>query len=379
MKPAQRAAKIRHTVQQLHNGYQVGFAGQPRLTRAAGQLDAWVAQLKSLSPQVKALPPQFRKELDEQIKSRVSLYTKEAEAIRQAQEINVVSQVAYGFIEWANLHSDRYQRHFAGQSRNTRDGSLLSELIVEAQVMLQQAREHLESNRSELVESAVSDLENRIERLAESEQMYQSELKAITEAQEEAGSAQERADLYAHLANNSFALYRSHFSGHPRNSRRLATLERCNAQLDLIAGLMQGVISGSSSALEDADRAKKNLEIVQQNLTGYKEEERQIDLAQNQLDYNGWVKGLSEAAQKVYAEYGENFANKPRSSCDPQLLCDLCDKLYDLAVQLRPFVEYSPEFEERGALLLMLDQLRLYHREFGLVTEAVKGKKEVRH
>ena len=140
MKPAQRAAKIRHTVQQLHNGYQVGFAGQPRLTRAAGQLDAWVVQLRSLTTKVKALPPQFRKELDEQIKSRISLYKKEAMAIREAQEINVVSQVAYGHVEWANLHSDRYQRHFAGQSRNTRDGSLLSELIVEAQVWLQQAQ-----------------------------------------------------------------------------------------------------------------------------------------------------------------------------------------------------------------------------------------------
>ena len=142
---------------------------------------------------------------------------------------------------------------------------------------------------------------------------------------------------------------------------------------------MKSLMKGSSAEIEDLDRARKNLEIVEQNLAGYQEEERQIDNAQNQLDYNGWVKGLSEAAQKVYEEYSANFANKPRSSCDPQLLCDLCDKLYDLAVQLRPFVEYSPEMEERGALLLMLDQLRLYHREFGLVTEAVKGKKEVRH
>ena len=64
-------------------------------------------------------------------------------------------------------------------------GVSLSELIVEAQVWLQQARDHLESNREGLIESAVTDLQSRIDRLAESEQMYQTELKAITEAQEE--------------------------------------------------------------------------------------------------------------------------------------------------------------------------------------------------
>lgn len=379
MKPAQRAAKIRHTIQQLHNGYQVGFAGQPRLSRSAGQLDAWVVQLRGLAPKVKALPPQFRQELSDQIKQRIALYSKEAIAIREAQEINLVSQIAYGHIEWANLHSDRYQRHFAGQSRNTRDGSLLSELMVEAQVWLQQTKDHLESNREEMEESSVADLESRIERLAESETMYQAELKAITESQREAGTVQERADLYAFLANQCFQLYRAHFSGHSRSSRRLATLERCNTQLDLIASQMRSLLKESKSALDHKERAEKNLEIVEQNLKGYQEEEQHIDQAQTPLDYNGWVKGLGEAAQKVYEEYGANFANKARSSCDPQLLCQLCDRLYDIGLQLRPFVEYSPEPEERGVLLLMLDQLRLYHREFVLVSEAVKAQEEVRH
>jgi len=379
MKPAQRAAKIRHTVQQLHNGYQVGFAGQPRLSRSAGQLDAWIAQLKGLAPTVKVLPPQFRKELSDQIKQRISLYSKEAIAIREAQEINLVSQIAYGHIEWANLHGDRYQRHFAGQSRNTRDGSLLSELIVEAQVWLQQSKDHLQSNREDMEESAVVDLESRIERLTESENMYQAELKAITEAQQDTGSAEERAGLYAFLANQCFKLYRTHFSGHARSSRRLATLERCNTQLELIASQMKSLIESSRSSLENIERAEKNLELMEQNLKNNQEEERQVDQAQTQLDYNGWVKGLGESAQKIYEEYSANFANKARSSCDPELLGQLCDRLYDAALQLRPFVEYSPEPEERGLLLLMLDQLRVYHREFIMVSEATKAKQEVRH
>ena len=379
MKPAQRAAKLRHSIQQLHNAYQVGFAGQPRLTRAAGQLDAWVTQLKSLSSQAKVLPPQFKKEIATLIQNRIKLYQSEAAAIRNAQELNIVSQVAYGYIEWIKLHSDRYQRHFAGQARNTRDGSLLSELIVEAQVWLEQAKDHLKSNQGELEESAYKDLESWVERLGESEAMYQDELKKISEAQKEQGTAQERADLYAFMANQCFQLYRTHFSGHARSSRRLATLERCNRQLALISDLMQSLLSNHKSELDNAERAQSNLEIVQANLSTYQEEERQVDSAQTQLDYNGWVKNLGEAAQKVYDEYTENFANKPRGGCDPQLLGSLCDRLYDVAIQIRPFVEYSPEPEERGILFLILDQLRLYHREYSLVSEAVKAKQEVRH
>lgn len=371
MKPAQRAAKIRHTLQKIHEGYQVGFAGQPRLTRAPGQLDAWVSQIKGLSPRVKALPPQTRSELTELSRQRIDLYQREANAIRTSQQMNPASKIAYGHIEWANLHSDRYQRHFAGQSRNTRDGSLLSDLSVEAQVWLEQAQSHFESHRDELVESASQDLEQRIQRLQESEEMYQKELKAITEAQK-SGTAQERADLLAYLANQCFQTYRAHFAGQSRQSRNLSTLERVNTQLEMIAQQMQDLLNGEGDQLEDRARAERNLQIVTDNLTGYQAEEQEIDNAQQTLDYHGWVKVLSEAAQGVYDTYSEHFANKPRRGCDPVLLGHLCDRLYDVATQLRPFVEYSTEQEERGALLMMLDQLRLYHREYNLVREATQ-------
>jgi hypothetical protein len=373
VKPAQRAAKIRHTLQKIQEGYQVGFAGQPRLTRAAGQLDAWVAQLKGISPRIKTLPPQIRHELTELLRQRIDLYQREASSIRESQQMNAVSRVAYGHIEWANLHGDRYQRHFAGQSRNTRDGSLLSDLTVEAQVWLEQAQEHFNTNQADLTESATQDLEDRIKRLKESEGMYQKELKAITEVQKPE-VAQEHADLLAYLANQCFQTYRAHFAGKSRQSRNLSTLERINTQLEIIGQHMEDLISTSRDDLEDVERVERNLKIVTDNLTGYQAEEQEIDNAQQTLDYSGWVKVLGDAAQSVYDEYSENFANKSRQGCDPVLLCHLCDRLYDIAVQLRPFVEYSTEREERGLLLMMLDQLRLYHREYNLVREATQDQ-----
>lgn len=369
MKPAQRAAKIRQSFQTMHEGYQVGFAGQPRLTRAAGQLDAWVSQIKGFGPRIKTLPAQLRQELTELAKSRVELYQREAKAIREAQKMSPASHIAYRHIEWANLHSDRYQRHFAGQSRNTRDGSLLTNLSVEAQVWLEQASEHLKVHRDELNSDALNDLEQRIERFKESEAMYQSELKAITDAQS-AGSPQEQADLCAHLANQCFKMYRAHFAGQSRASRSFATLEQLNTQLDLIRGHLEGLLSTSRAEFDDVERAEKNLEIIKQNLSSYQAEEAEVEKAQASLNYDGWVDGLTKAAQVIYDEYREHFAGRPRSACDPELLCHLCDRLYDVASQLRPFVEHSTDDAERGALLMMLDQLRLYHREFNFVREA---------
>ena len=375
MKPAQRAAKVKQTLQHIHAGYQVGFAGQPRLTRSPGQLDAWVTQLKSLSTQIRALPPGSKAELMELTKRRIKLYQAEATAIREAQQMNAFSQVAYGYIEWANLQGDRYQRHFAGQSRNTRDGNLLSELIVDAQVWTQQAQDHLNSSKDELSTEALTDLESRIERMRESEEMYQSELKAITESQQKSGTAQERADLFAYLANRCFETYRAHFADQPRSSRRLSTLERVNTQLEVISDQMASIISHEGDQLEDRSRAERNLEIVRNNLESYQKEERSIDQAQLSLDYDGWVDTLSKAGEAVYQSYSQHFANQPRKDCDPELLCMLCDRLYDIACQLRPFVEYSTELEERSQLLVMLDQLRLYHRELVLVRQATQQDK----
>ena len=206
--------------------------------------------------------------------------------------------------------------------------------------------------------------------MRESEAMYQSELIAITQVQKEEGSSQERSGLHAYLANQCFATYRAHFAGQARTSRRLATLERLNAQLDVIAEQMDAIISSARDQDFDRDQAQKNREIVRDHLNSYREEERAIDQAQIALDYDGWVNVLRESGERIFEAYNQNFANKPRSGCDPELLCQLCDRLYDTALQLRPFVEYSPEPEERGQLLIMLDQLRLYQRELTLVREA---------
>ena len=199
--------------------------------------------------------------------------------------------------------------------------------------------------------------------------MYQSELKAITDAQS-AGSPQERADLCAHLANQCFKMYRAHFAGKSRTSRSFGTLEQLNTQLDLVREHLEGILSSSRAELEDVERAEKNLEIIKQNLSSYQAEESEVERAQATLNYDGWVDGLTQAAQEIYEEYREHFAGRPRSACDPELLCHLCDRLYDVASQLRPFVEHSTDDAERGALLMMLDQLRLYHREFNFVREA---------
>ena len=369
MKPDQRAAKIRYTLEQFQQSYQSQFAGQPRLSRDPRILETWVARAEELIPQIKTLPRTTQNALLTTLNERISLYRKEAKAIRSSQELNEVSQTAYRYIEWSKLGTDRYERHFAGQSRNTRDSALLSELIVDAKLWVAKSQKHLSDHEDEFEESAQQDLQAEIDRLKERVVLYEGELKAVASAQSDGDSTQQ-SDLLAYLANQNFTLYRAHFGGLPRNSRRLETLERVTSNLDAIRNHMKRL---QREGL-DTERHLQNLKVVEHNLNSYRSEEEQIQSTQNSMSYDQWIEALSEGTQKVHAVYQEEFAGKNRSTCDPVLLNVLCDQLYDLAYQMRPFLQSSPHAEERALLQNTLDQFRVYHREYLLVSEAVKER-----
>jgi hypothetical protein len=369
MKPDQRAAKIRFTLEQFQQSYQSQFAGQPRLSRDPRILDMWIARAEELIPQCKTLPKAAQTALLKTINDRISLYKKEAAAIRLSQKLNEASQAAYRYIEWSKLGTDRYERHFAGQSRNTRDSALLSELIVDAKLWVAKSQKHLSDHEDEFEENAKQDLEAEMDRLKERVVLYEGELKAIASAQSDGDSTQQ-SDLLAYLANQNFILYRAHFGGHPRNSRRLETLERVTSNLDAIRNHMKRLHREGL----DTERHLQNLKVVEHNLKSYRAEEEKIQSTQNSMSYDQWIEALSEGAQKVHAMYQEEFAGKNRSTCDPVLLNVLCDQLYDLAYQMRPFIQSSPHPEERSLLQNTLDQFRVYHREYLLVSEAVKER-----
>jgi hypothetical protein len=364
MNPAKRVAKLRQTIQQIHQGYQSNFAGQPRHSRDPRLLDTWVARLKTLQPQVKVLHPAHKTEIQSLLNDRVSLYQKESLAIKTLSEMSPPSRGVYQLLEWASLSNDRYARHFAGYSRNTRDPEILAELTADTKVWLSQAQEYMETFKEELSEPSQVDLEAHLQTLTDRIALYESELKAIDEAQSK-GTAEERSGLYGLLANACFETYRSQFQGHSRLSRRVETLERLISRLEQIQSSMRGLKTAGG------DPNLKNLEIVTKNLEGYQQEIIEIEGAQSGMSYDDWITQLNEATDKVMSDYQTHFSGKNRSTCDPNLLRHFCDRLYDIAFQLRPFLQVASTSEQSAQFQRLLDHLRLYHREYHLVKQAI--------
>jgi|LauGreDrversion4_2_1035121.scaffolds.fasta_scaffold287856_1 hypothetical protein len=369
--PQQRAAQLRHTAQELHNQYEAGFAGQPRVSRNPGLLDEWATRLKGLRGSLQGLPKGLHDELSALLSERVDLYTRESEAIRVLQSLGAPSQRAYGVIEWVGLIDERYQRHFAGFSRNTRDLNMLSELILDSSELHAQTEALLSGVGGALEGPASEDLAAQRKRLEENIALYESERAAISAARLE-GKPEERAGLLAFLANEAFGVYRHQFQGHPRASRRLSTLSRVVSTLTYILEQMRLL---ERAGFTEASHVG-NIGVVAQSLETYQREVAEVSRAQDALGFDDWVKQLAEAAQRVHDDYKAHFAGKARAGCDPELLRHLCDRLFDVAYQLRPLVHDSPDLKERALLQMTLDSLRLYQREWRAVRDAVEKRRK---
>ena len=374
MKSNQRLARFRLTLEEIHQIYQASFAGHPRISRNPEMLDTWSTRLKAMKKELKILPKAQAKEVNDLIQSRMNLYQNEAREIRKLQNLNFPSRKFYEFVEWINLNHQRYQRHFAGQSRNTRDLGLLSELILDLKMSLENLQELKEGFEDELNGDLAQQLNQNIDVAQKRVELYENESKAIRKVRTE-GTLEQRADLLAYLANQNFKIYREHFLGKPRSSRRLATLERVSDNLEQVKEYMELIIE---SGLEQ-EQLKSNLDIVKSNLKLYYDEQVQITQSQASMGYTEWMTSLKSAIEEVSKSYQENFAGKARSSCDPELLKSLCDLLFDLAYQYEPFM--TIDLDERDEVIeidgndlktykLVLHQIRLYHQEWNWVSQA---------
>ena len=89
-----------------------------------------------------------------------------------------------------------------------------------------------------MVKSHREEIEPNLQIVEDNLRMYRNEAHAVESAQAE-GTPQEQADLLATLANNQFSLYRDHFAGKSRHTRREGLLERMIEQLKRARSSMQ--------------------------------------------------------------------------------------------------------------------------------------------
>jgi hypothetical protein len=352
------ADAVRRGIQDVTGRYTALFAGQPRITRDARVLDQLVRDLEAMRPDLLGLPGTEREELTKTVTESVELYRKEAVSVRAAQSGGPEALAAHRLASWAYLTFARYRHHYAGQSRGTRDLALMGEMVADLeQLQVQMAAQQKRQESDELTQA--SNL------LGEQLGLYREERKAIAQVRSD-GDLAEQSDRYAALANGQMSLYGDQFAGKQRLSRRPMLLERIIDSLRQIGERMQALVTQGHKH----ENNQKNIGIVQERVRAYRKELEEIQKARASTDFPSLINALGAAANEVFKEYGEHFAGKDRATRELPRLAKLLDSLFDIGRQMDDLEQVRHDETNARNLQIVLDNLRMYDREFTNITEA---------
>lgn len=353
---------LRARADRIHRQYQTNYAGHPRITRDPDALESMVKQMDLLIAHSRRLPASQQMQISRTLRDNRNLYAREVKAIRDAQADGPEAMYAHQLASWANFASARYRRHFAGQNRATRDPALLEEMVADLDRLVPLIADQRTRVDSEELQTAHSNAQQNLA-------LYRTELDAVRAAQTEADPEQ-RADLLARLANDQFAIYRDHFAGKSRISRRPALMERMITTLE---GILEGMKALQAGGLTTGSNGQ-NIGIVEERLSGYRTELTAIRDSKSSASFEDLVTALGEAANALFAEYREHFAGQNRATRDPAVITRLCDGLFDIARQMDDLDRVRDDEANQRNLGIVLDNLRLYDREFELILQAQQAQ-----
>lgn len=355
-----KLSEIRDEAESIYQTYQSLFAGQPRATRDPSQLNQLISRLKELLVEGQKLgqktkDPALSSVLDT-ARENLERYTDEYKAIKDAQS-NPHTVEAARLASRANRVFDVYNRHFAGEPRETRDFRLLEELIDELAAVSGKMQPLAERG----LQSAIGDLET-VEKQME---LYQEEVDRIRQARA-VGSQEEQASRLAHLANSQFNLYNAHFAGKSRTTRRPELIERMIANLEDYKRGMQALAQAGYSS----DSNRKNIGIIDQNLEMYRTELDAIRDGRSQIAARDLAGQLGNAANDVMAQYREHYAGKDRKGRDLDLLSTMCDELRYLQLQMMS-IAGAVDLDFNRKNIGVVDEARsMYESEWRQIREA---------
>jgi hypothetical protein len=332
--------------------YQSEFAGQSRATRELGALEALIARIDDVVARIDQIPVVAQgRELTEGRKTALEMrgmYTEELKQIERAKRASP-AQEAFGILAAkANFTFARYARHFAGQSRESRDVSLLAEMVADLEGIEAKMVEIRKKERDAIFDKDIEVVRGNLK-------MYKAERLEIEKAQS-AGTLEQRASLLGGVANGQFGVYAEQFANKSRISRRPALLARVIANLASIETKMRAI----SAQGFFVDWHAKNIEIVEERRKAYEAELEAIRDARKGTPVADIMGMLGEAANQLFAAYGENFAGKSRTEVDEKLLSTICDGLGDIAAQM----EELARIEDNATNAQNLDIVRSNHAAY---------------
>jgi hypothetical protein len=319
-------AELQKELEQLDASYQDGYAGKDRTTVDPGGLVELASRAKRALDRVDALGALTAGEevtkLRAELAQRADLYERERRMVAAAKEMGP-SFERFG-IEGAaaNFVFDRYNRHFAGQSRDTRDHGLIKELVEELKGVKKRMLAIGGKKLPDAMQADVDLVQSNIER-------YQVEEREIPKAQA-TGTPEEQADRWAFLANQQFALYATHFAGKSRLTRRPALLVR---MVDNLKRYRAGMFDLKNRGLDSASNAN-NIGIVDGRIQAYDKELAEIRKVRSGVKLVDIMGALGNAANELFAEYRDNYAGKDRTGVDLARLGLMLDQLDEIRRQM---------------------------------------------
>jgi hypothetical protein len=288
----------------------------------------------------------------------LEMYEQERKAIARAQEAGPLYEHFALEATNANMVFARYQRHFAGKDRATRDLALLGELVEDLK--------QIDKRMSKLLEEKnTADFERDRAVVRESLTQYQKEIELIEKIHNDP-SAEQRALSLAAFANAQFRAYEVHFAGEPRVSRRPALLMRLVTTLKKIREGMQKLKDDGL----DVEFNDRNITIVEGRLQAYEEELGEVRKVRQATSMTAIMSELGAAANKLFDEYRVHFAEKARNKADPDRLAAICDKLYEVRRQMMELALAEENEMNEKNLDIVTQQLLLFESEYEAVQRA---------
>jgi len=342
--------------------YDEHFAGQSRQSRDLGLLEQLTGRVRAVLGQVQQIPDGARgaelRAVTEEATRLVDMYESERKAIQSAKEAGPSFEPFAQLATRANFIFARYGRHYAGQSRTSRDELMLQDMVEEL-VKLHASMTELAGTPPKPVFKGDLDL------VEQNIGMYRKEAEAISQAQT-TGTAEDRANLLGGLANNQFALYRTHFAGAARVTRRPGLLVRIIDGLEIIEDRMNRLASGGLTA----DFHTKNIAVVRAQLDMYKKELDEIRASRRGTPIAELMAMLGGTANELFSEYRDNYPGKARTSVDRERLGSICDRLYEVLRQMQELGRAESNQDNDNNQSIVMDQLSHFEQEFEEVTKA---------
>ena len=357
--------KLAEELDRIAARYESQFAGMPRSSRNLDELDAILAETKGVLSRIESIPEAVRPpdlgELAETARTNVALYERERALIVEAARVGPSYERFSILATSANFVFARYRRHFAGQSRTTRDLGLIDEMIDDL--------ESIEEGMNGVIREAktASELKRDLDLVKQTQKLYREERERIVEARK-TGTPDEQASALATIANNQFRIYQMHFAGKSRSTRRPALLVRVVEELEGILAAMRGLKkAGLASANND-----NNIGIVERQIQTYKGELDAIRDSRKGIAFGDLLGMLGSAANEVFDTFRSEYAGKERKTRDLDKLSSLCDELGDIRRQMLDVGRAEPSASNETNIDIVSTQLAAFEQEHEAIALAKK-------